>query len=104
MAKPVALVKVSRPAALTTIHGWEDLSEREKQIILKETTELNQAIVAFGRARVAIGEKLLNIRNVLEPKRMFTGYLKSVPFNISVATAYRYIEIYTEVKSVTVGL
>jgi hypothetical protein len=93
----------SPKAVLATIGGWDDLSERERQIIVNETRELNDGIAAFGRARVAIGEHLAKIRDVLEPKRMFTNYLKSTPFNISVATAYRYIDIYDRAKELFPG-
>jgi len=65
--------------------------------MLLETQALTEEMVKFGMSRLAIGEHLLRIRGVLEPKRKFVSYLRT-QCRFSKATAYRYIETYIKVK------
>jgi hypothetical protein len=76
---------------------WSVLSASEQRAMLIETQALTEEMVKFGMSRLAIGEHLLNIRSVLEPKRKFVNFLKT-QCRFSKATAYRYIETYMRVR------
>src|SRR5690348_9617372 len=99
MAKDSGLIHVPQ-SSLEKIHGWSKLPERERLTVFKETDELAQSIEMFGKMRLKIGGHLCKIRDILEPRRIFKAYLKSTPWGFSVATAYRYIQIYEQAKTI----
>lgn len=79
-----------------TLQGWDKLNDDEKTVVKTETTELSEAVIQMGRSRLGIGQHLLMLREILEPKRMFVAYIKN--FRFSRATAYRYIDQYKGVS------
>lgn len=83
---------------LESLKGWESLISQDQQIIQKETKLLIESVYEAGKYRLKIGEHLVKIRDILEPKRMFTKYLKTLRF--SIATAYRFIDNYTGAKTI----
>lgn len=84
---------------LTTIEGWNDLDKSEQVTVKTEVTNLDKALIAAGTARLRVGEHLYNIREVLEPKRLFTQFLNCCT-TFSKASAYRYIDMYTAARNV----
>ena len=86
--------------ALEAISGWERLPAREKAIIRRETDELTDSLATFGKARMAIGQHLCRVRDILEPQRIFVAYLRTIPYGFSVKTAYRYIQIWEQAKTI----
>lgn len=89
----------SQLADLTTISGWSKLQAQEQSEITTETMAIATALQNVSQAKIAVGEHLSRVRTILEPKRIFTKYLKTM-FHLSKATAYRYIELYEAAKSV----
>lgn len=86
-------------ANLATIDGWEKLEPNEQTLVRDEALALDTALELEGKAKLSVGEHLYNIREVLEPKRMFTKFLTSLHRGFSRATAYRYIDMYTAAKT-----
>ena len=84
-------------ASVVSTDWWSVLTSSEQRTMLLETQALTEEMVKFGMSRLAIGEHLLNIRSVLEPKRKFVSFLKT-QCRFSKATAYRYIETYMRVR------
>lgn len=82
---------------LPSIEGWDALEPSEQATVKAETISLDKALIAAGNARIVVGEHLFNIREVLDPKRMFTKFLTTLSF--SRASAYRYIDTYTAAKT-----
>lgn len=83
----------------STMKGWDGLEAAEQHSIKAETAALAKALETSGRAKLAIGEHLFKIQQILEPKRIFNRYLKTLPFGLSRATAYRYIDNYTVART-----
>lgn len=85
---------------LNALTDWETLSSSEQTTVKQETAALDKALLQAGNARLAIGEHLFRIREILEPKRMFTQYILAHSHLRSKATAYRYIDIYTAARTI----
>jgi hypothetical protein len=85
-AKIVTLVPES---AYTELNWWDRLDVNEQKAVKTEGEHLAVALLNHGRSRLAIGEHLLNIQKVLEPKNLFVKFLKN--FHFSTKTAYRYM-------------
>ena len=84
---------------LVTIEGWDKLESSEQQTVKTETTNLDKALIESGKARLSIGEHLFNIREVLEPKGMFTKFLNCCT-RFSRASAYRYVDMFTAASQI----
>lgn len=84
--------------ALPALDGWDSLEKEEQDVVTAETSALDKALRDEGNARIAVGEHLYNIREVLEPKRVWNKFLLSIT-RFSRATAYRYISVYTAAKN-----
>lgn len=85
---------------LNALTDWEELTATEQTTVKQETAALDKALLAAGNARLAIGQHLYRIREILEPRRMFTQYIVAHSHLRSKATAYRYIDIYTAAKTI----
>jgi hypothetical protein len=83
---------------LTKLSGWAKLPNAEQEAIKETTTKTAIALHDVSMARIAVGKQLLAARTVLEPKRIFTKWLKLM-FHMSKATAYRYIGLYEAAES-----
>lgn len=83
--------------ALRTIPGWEDVNKKDQIAVEKETRNLNEAILGYGRSRLAIGRHLLAVQAKLEPLRMFNKYL--IAYNFKKSTAYEHIKAFKEAEA-----
>jgi hypothetical protein len=76
---------------------FEKLTPEEKNAVQAEGRALSQALLQYGRSRLAIGEHLSKLQAILEPHSMFSRFLKTFHFNKR--TAYRYIAGYNNAKA-----
>lgn len=82
-------------SAMEKMPWWNDLSPSEQRQVLLETQSLTEELDKFGLSKLAIGEHLVKLRDILEPKKKFLSYLKhNFPEAFTRATAYRWIENY----------
>lgn len=79
-----------------TFEGLDDLQPLQIDKVRSEAQALVEALASESQSKLAIGEHLSNLRGLL--KRKFVGFLKA-NFDMSVATAYRYIDLYAAAKS-----
>jgi len=84
-------------SSFTNTDWWGVLTAPEQRTVLIETQALTEEMVKYGMSRLAIGERLLNLRDILEPKRKFVNFLNT-QCRFSRATAYRYINTYLSIK------
>jgi hypothetical protein len=84
---------------LNGIEGWDELEKSEQDIIRSETVSLDKALIDVGRARLAVGEHLFNVQEILKPKRMFNRYLTALNWT-SRSSAYRAIDLYSAAKNI----
>lgn len=75
--------------AITSLSWFEKLNDGEKAAVISETQFLAGALLQHGQSKLAVGEHLSKLRDVLEPHNLFGRYLKN--FHFSKRTAYRYI-------------
>lgn len=88
---------------LASIRGWDKLKTAEQDIVRRETKELQQTIQDAGRLRLAIGEHLSRVRDVLGAKNhkgMWEKWLKTLPFGLSRSSANRYIQNYEVARTI----
>lgn len=83
--------------AYTELKGWDALTPEEQNAVKTEGEQLAVALLNHGRSKLAIGEHLLKIKAVLEPKKMFVRFLKT--YHFTVKTAYRYMNGFTNAQS-----
>lgn len=83
---------------LHSLNGWDELDASTRKSVETETKNLSEAIVTWGKSRLAIGEHLTKIQEKLEPQRMFGKFLDA--FNLKRSTAYNYITGYKNASSV----
>lgn len=84
-------------ATFTNLSWWKQLNETEQKTVLAEGEQLAFALYNYGHARLAVGEHLSKIREVLEPHNLFEKFLKN--FHFSKRTAYRYIAGFSNAKA-----
>lgn len=88
-------------SAMEKMPWWSELSPSEQRQVLLETQELTEELDKFGLSKLAIGEHLVKLRDLLEPKKKFMSYLRhNFPEAFSRATAYRWIENYESANAV----
>lgn len=78
--------------ALVAIKGWDKLDHKAQTMLMTETTALKGAAEGFFRSGLSVGEHLTKVKEILEPRRMFSRYLRSYNFNR--ARAYTLVENY----------
>lgn len=77
---------------------WGKLKERERTDLMEEGRQLAAAMMVHGSSGLAIGERLVNIRPILEPyKGAYTKLLSS--FGFTDRTARRYIDGYENARA-----
>ena len=76
---------------------WDKLSVDEKNAVQAEGQQLAIAMLNFGRSRLAIGEHLSKLKDILEPHNVFGKFLRN--FHFSKRTAYRYIRGFENAKA-----
>lgn len=77
----------------STLEGLESLSTEEHVAVSRALVSLLESLKSLAVARLAVGEHLYTIQQVLEPRRIFTKFLNAQT-HLSRATAYRYIDLY----------
>lgn len=85
--------------AKALFEGMGDLEPRERQILEREARALRTEMVHFAQSKLAIGEHLHKIQEILEPKRCFVRFLDNLRAGLSRKTAYRYIDGYQNAQS-----
>lgn len=86
------------------LKGWDKLKAPEQLVVRRKTQDLIEHIHAAGRNRLEIGKDLAELRDILEPRKMFEKYLSMEGlsiYNISRATAYRFIENHEVARTIT---
>lgn len=73
--------------------GWAKLNPEEQKAVKQEADAVFEARKLEGKSKAAMGQHLLNLRVILEPKRIFVSFIK-YNFHMSRATAYRYMDLY----------
>lgn len=87
---------VKREAALiprdrfAQFEWWGKLDVRTQTTVEDKTQELARALMMQGSSKLATGKVLAEIRDILEPQRLFLKYIRE-GFHMSQRTAYRYI-------------
>lgn len=79
--------------------GVGELDAKERQELEREARALRSEMVKFAQSKLAIGEHLLKIHDILEPKRVFGRFLDNLRSGLSKKTAYRYIEGFQNAKA-----
>jgi hypothetical protein len=74
-----------------------ELDPKERATLEKETKGLGSDMVNFGRARMAIGERLVRIREILQPKGVFVRFLDEIRFDRK--TAYNLMNGFENAKA-----
>lgn len=92
MSKDIALITKD---FFTELPFWKDLNQDEKRTIQAETKGLSNILGGVAMLRIEMGERLSKIQKVLEPRRQFKKYLKTL--NFSWRTGYRLIAVYEAV-------
>lgn len=93
---PVTTLTVAAAAIDSAISGWDKLSAEEKKAAASEGRQLSQALLQYGRSKLAVGEHLTKLQAILEPHNLFSRFLKTFHFNKR--TAYRYIAGFNNAK------
>lgn len=93
----LAALNDSTLGVLKGIPGWENLDKKDQIMVEKETRGLSDAIMGFGRSKLAIGQHLAAVQEKLEPLRMFTKYLAA--YNLKKSTAYNHITAYNNART-----
>lgn len=96
----IQLAEVSgivRADAFNALPWYKKLNTDEQGAVLNEGQQLGQSLLQFGRSRLAVGEHLTKLSNILEPHKAFEKFLKH--FHFSKRTAYRYIRGYQNAKA-----
>lgn len=85
------------PDAFNTLSWWKKLNDDEQSAVMQEGRLLAQALLDFGKSKLAVGEHLAKLQGLLEPHNLFGRFLKN--FHFSKRTAYRYIAGYNNAKA-----
>ncbi len=78
--------------------GWGKLEPNEQDAVKRESLELFESRKLESKSKLEQGQHLSALRDILEPKRIFTSFLQDI-FHMSKATAYRYMEAYEVTRS-----
>ena len=93
----LAAVRKTAPAEFATFDTGA-LEETVRKQFEEYDQLLHDAVHQMGDAALRIGEALSKIREILEPRREFDNYLKSIGV-FSRATAYRFINRYEHLQA-----
>lgn len=94
--KPKSLVLMP-PTTISQIEGWSELKPEEQSAVASESQALFQEIANEGFSKLNQGRHLAAIRDILEPKKLWLKFLKTLP-NITERSAYRYITAWTHAE------
>ena len=76
---------------LAALPGWEKLERKKQTVVEREVKLLSEDLKGYGRSRLAIGERLCNIKEQV-PKGMFVRFLDTV--NLKRSWAYNQMTAY----------
>lgn len=79
---------------LDGLKGWNKLEHHEQQVVREETKAVMEARRTEEESVLEVGKHLTELRKILEPKGMFLAHI-ATHFEMSRATAYRYMDRYT---------
>lgn len=74
---------------VSALSWFTKLNKDEQSAVTREGEALAQALLQYGRAKLAVGEHLTKLQGILEPHNLFQRFLKH--YNFNKRTAYRYI-------------
>src|ERR1700733_7674065 len=94
----MAQIQLIPRSAMESIAWWKSLTASEQRAVFLGTQALSEEMEKYGLSKLAIGQQLVRLREILEPKRKFCDYLRRNFPTCSVATAYRWIEQYETAK------
>ena len=83
--------RTNETLALEKIGGWETLDASEQQTVRERTLRVLKNRQNEEKSVYEIGRDLIELRQILHPKKMWTEFLRS-KFHMSVATSFRYIK------------
>lgn len=84
-------------AHLDDLRGWSKLEKNNQRIVREATAAVIEARRQEEESKLEIGKNLMEVRDILKPKNMWIAYLKE-SFEMSQASAYRYIEEYVAAR------
>lgn len=103
LAHPAPVSIKEAGEALKTFSFFKGLNESEQKVVETESTELLHAMSGFGNARIAIGEHLSRIKDVLTPHNVYGRYFAAARklglFTMNIRTADRYVAGYRNAKA-----
>lgn len=76
---------------LENLPGWGELKENARDEVKNETIAAYEDRKTERESRLSLGKRLSHVRSILEPVGGWVSWCHDV-FNMSVATAYRYIK------------
>ena len=94
--KPIPAAQLIRKEAFAALSWWDKLNIDEQQTVEHEGRGLAEALLNFGASRMAVGERLATLQEILEPHKCFVRFLQH--FHFSQRTAYRAIRGYHNAK------
>lgn len=77
--------------------GWSKLNPSEQATVRSEANDVMSYLKSEAHTKLAVGEGLIKIQDILLPKRIFFKFLQEI-FHMSKSTAYRYIDLYKQGK------
>lgn len=87
-AEPSQAITIISPSNITDAPWWSKLNEKEHTLVLSESHQLADALLNYGRSKLAIGEHLTKLQAVLTPHNAWLKYLKTYHFKIRTAQHY----------------
>jgi hypothetical protein len=94
----MAQIQLIPRSAMESMPWWKTLTASEQRAVFVGTQSLSEEMEKCGLSKLAIGQQLVRLREILEPKRKFCDYLRRNFPTCSMATAYRWIEQYEMAK------
>jgi hypothetical protein len=95
----MAQIQLIPRSVMENMPWWKTLSPTEQRSVFLATQTLSEEMEKHGLSKLAIGEQLVRLREILEPKKKFCDYLRRNFPTCSLATAYRWIEQYETAKT-----
>jgi hypothetical protein len=84
-------------SAFTSQKWWSKLNNVEQKEVMSEGQQLAAAMIANVESRIAIGQHLSRLQEILTPYGVFQRFLRN--FQFSLRTAARYIAAYKNAKA-----
>jgi hypothetical protein len=82
-----------KPSSLERLAGWNELPPEEMELVRNKSQSLAEELYLERKSRAAAGKLLVELRAILDPKRMWGDFLLN-GYGMSKSTAYNYINEY----------